>query len=100
MYHCNCNCDIQKILINTNTILKNQIYFKAQIPCWELNTVYGVGDQVKCCNETYQCLLANISNCKNKPPNPKYWQLATCATVVKTVPTIATVPAAKQGATK
>ena len=74
-----CSCCLltmtRQILINTNTILKNQESSGGNIPNWHSNVSYSIGNKVKKGNDIYECIKENISSGTNSPPNAIYWQL-------------------------
>lgn len=75
-----CECCLaqmtRQILINTNTILKNQESSGGKASTWRANTQYVFGDKVKKGNVTYDCIKDNISTGTNAPPNATYWEVA------------------------
>lgn len=46
----------------------------SDIPHWQANTEYVVGDIVRKGNDQYVCRKKNRSNGQNKPPNTEYWE--------------------------
>lgn len=47
-----------------------------EIPHWRANVDYQVSDLVRKGNDIYECIQANRSNGRNKPPNSEYWNLS------------------------